>query len=487
MTLPIRTTTHKVLLAVYATLLVLCVAVIVVFHRMEQQARFKEAQVVLNSVTSALAEQLNADHVDLLLEKYDGRGTIIRSTQDAWYYVMHDHLRRASKGQGLTLPVQVLVYDEQKQELQVVVTSDQQPSYRMPFQGTAGPILERYAEGGIVELIQPEGTVLTHVAPLRSPDGRQTAVVVACLSNATIEAGSMDSLWRNILIAVVLFGAAGVVLFRSVGRWLRSDERERERLYAEHTGITDSIAYAGKIQRALVPSSTVYTALYRDAFIIDRPKHVVSGDFHWCHRISEDVSLVATADCTGHGLPGAMLAAIGCSLLNEIAIHHADKDPAEILGILNTRLTTTLHQQGVKRGAGDGMDIALCRIDRQEREILFAGAMRPLYWLHRGQLTVINGDRRPIGGSQHELDRRFTCHRLAFAEGDRIYLFSDGYVDQFGGPERKRFMAARLHTLLSAHPHLSMPEQAELLEHAFLEWKGGEEQVDDVCMIGLAV
>ena len=113
--------------------------------------------------------------------------------------------------------------------------------------------------------------------------------------------------------------------------------------------------------------------------------------------------------------------------------------------------------------------------------------MRPLYWLHRGQLTVINGDRRPIGGSQHELDRRFTCHRLAFAEGDRIYLFSDGYVDQFGGPERKRFMATRLHTLLSAHPHLSMPEQAELLEHAFLEWKGGEEQVDDVCMIGLAV
>jgi serine phosphatase RsbU (regulator of sigma subunit) len=182
-----------------------------------------------------------------------------------------------------------------------------------------------------------------------------------------------------------------------------------------------------------------------------------------------------------------MLAAIGCSLLNEVVANHPQKDPAELLGILNTRLTTTLHQQGVSRGAGDGMDIALCRIDLQAREILFAGAMRPLYWLHQGQLTVINGDRKPIGGSQHELDRSFTCHRLAFTPGDRIYLFSDGYVDQFGGPDRKRFMSQRLHQLLADHRDLSMPQQAELLERAFDAWKGTEEQVDDVCMLGLAV
>lgn len=487
MTLPIRSTTHKVLLAVYATLLALCVVVIVVLHQMDQRARYQEAQVVLTSITSGLADQLNADHVDLLLEKYDGRGTIIKSTQDAWYYVMHDHLRRASAVHSLTMPIQVLAYDEQKQELQVVVTSAQQPTYRMPFAGATDLITGRSAEGGVMEIPFPEGSALTRSTPLLSNDGRQTAVVVASIPIATIEAGARAGLWRNIVMALVLFGAAGVVLFRSVGRWLNTDERERERLHAIHTGITDSIAYAGKIQRALVPSAAVYAGLYPGSFIIDKPKHVVSGDFHWCHRIDATSSLVAAADCTGHGLPGAMLAAIGCSLLNEIAANHADKDPSEILAILNTRLTTTLHQQGVLRGAGDGMDIALCRIDRQEREILFAGAMRPLYWLHHGQLTVINGDRRPIGGSQHDLDRRFTCHRLAYSEGDRIYMFSDGYVDQFGGPDRKRFMSTRLHQLLATHQEMTMPEQAELLERAFQEWKGTEEQVDDVCMIGLAV
>ena len=487
MTLPIHSTTHKVLLAVYATLLVLCVVVIVVLHQLDQRARYKEAQVVLNSITTGLTDQLNADHVDLLLQKYDGRGTIIKSTQDAWYYVMHDHLRRASQANGLTMPIQVLAYDEKKQELQVVVTSDPRPTYRMPFLGAPDRITGQFAQGGLMEISFPDGIALTRFAPLLSSDGHPSAVVVAGLPTSTIEAGARVGLWRNIVLALVLFGAAGVVLFRSVGRWLRMDERERDRLHAVHTGITDSIAYAGKIQRALVPSATMYASLYKEAFIIDRPKHMVSGDFHWCHRIDDQVSLVAAADCTGHGLPGAMLAAIGCSLLNEIAINHADKDPAEILGILNTRLTTTLHQQGVRRGAGDGMDIALCRIDRQEHEILFAGAMRPLYWLHQGQLTVINGDRRPIGGSQHELDRRFTCHRLAYTDGDRLYMFSDGYVDQFGGPERKRFMSTRLHQLLATHYEMTMPEQAELLERAFQEWKGTEEQVDDVCMIGLAV
>ena len=249
----------------------------------------------------------------------------------------------------------------------------------------------------------------------------------------------------------------------------------------------DSITYAGKIQRSLVPPPSAYAALFDASFIIDRPKDLVSGDFHWCYSIGKDECFVATGDATGHGLPGAMMAAIGCSLLNELVPANADRDPAELLTMINTRLVATLHQHGRKKGGGDGMDIALCRIDRHQQEILFAGAFRPLYWLHNGQITVINGDRKPIGGAHQEPDRKYTCHKLAYSPGDRIYLFSDGYVDQFGGPERKRFMTSRLHELLNANPHVPMPEQAQLLERAFLEWKGEEEQVDDVCLLGLAV
>jgi len=280
---------------------------------------------------------------------------------------------------------------------------------------------------------------------------------------------------------------AALVLFRSVGRWVQQTEADKLALASRNLDITDSITYAAKIQRALVPPPQAYRELFTDAFVIDRPKDLVSGDFHWCHRLNDDVCYIAAADATGHGLPGAMMAAIGCSLLNEIVPTNPDKDPAEILNLLNTRVVTTLHQQGQKRGAGDGMDIALCRIDRKQREILFAGAFRPLYWLHDGQLSIINGDRKPVGGAHLDLDRKYTSHRLAYSEGDRIYLFSDGYVDQLGGPEHKRFMTARLHQLIEANKSMPFDRQAQLLEQAFLDWKGAEEQVDDVCMLGIAV
>ena len=156
-----------------------------------------------------------------------------------------------------------------------------------------------------------------------------------------------------------------------------------------------------------------------------------------------------------------------------------------MLGVLNERLLAVLDQQGQRKGAGDGMDIALCRIDRKCRELLFAGAFRPLYWMHDGQLTVVNGDRRPIGGSHYDPQRKFTVHRIAYHPGDRIYLFSDGYVDQFGGPERRKFMAARFNEMLVANQQLDMAAQGELLERVFLEWKGEQEQLDDVMVLGL--
>jgi serine phosphatase RsbU (regulator of sigma subunit) len=126
-------------------------------------------------------------------------------------------------------------------------------------------------------------------------------------------------------------------------------------------------------------------------------------------------------------------------------------------------------------------------VDRRRREILFAGAFRPLYWMHDGQLTIINGDRKPIGGNHHDADREFTVHRVAYHAGDRIYLFSDGYVDQLGGPDRRRFMTRRLNEVMMANERLPMSLQKEALERAFFDWKGENEQVDDVCVLGIAV
>ncbi|MFN3875196.1 MAG: PP2C family protein-serine/threonine phosphatase [Flavobacteriales bacterium] len=481
--MPARRTPRRILMVLYGTLLLLCGAFIGVSHWYELQGQRREALERLGAVAASLADQLPARHPALLLEKYIAPGLIIKPTQDARYYVVHQQLHKAFMRSGLQEPILLLAKDEAGR-LVVVATSEERPRFREPIdEGSA--LLAAYEQGARID----DGTgFLVAVEPLREPGQAQSeGVIVARMPRAAAVAPAYAALWRNVGIALALFALAGLFLLRSVGRWVQQTEADRLALAARNLDITDGLAYAAKIQRALVPPPQAYRELFAGAFVIDRPKDLVSGDFHWCHRVSDDVCYVAAADATGHGLPGALMAAIGCSLLNEIVPTHPAKDPAELLSLLNMRLVATLHQHGQRRGAGDGLEIALCRIDRAQREILFAGARRPLYWLHEGQLSIINGDRRPVGGAHHELERRYICHRLAYAEGDRIYLFSDGFVDQFGGPERKRFMAERLQQVIEAHQWLPMDRQAEVLERAFLEWMGAEEQMDDVCMLGIAV
>lgn len=479
--------TRKILLVVYTTLFALCIAVIGWMHRSDRKAQREQVTGQLASITSTLAAQLNAAHVRMLLEQYDGRGMIFKSTQDARYYLLHDHLRRSATNNGFAGRLCVVAYDPRKQELQVVITAAQEPEYRMPYNGPSAQVLATRTNSGTLQTGSGDTEQLLAHAPLITDSGEFVGQVVAEIAGGEALAGTTGSLWRNMALAAVVFGLAGLALMRFVGRWLRQNDAAMDDLTRRHEGVTDSIAYAAKIQRAMVPSPVVYNELFDGSFVIDRPKDMVSGDFHWYHRTGPDTCFVAAADCTGHGLPGAMLSAIGCSLLNEVVAQHPDREPAELLTMLNTRLITTLHQRGVTRGGGDGMDVALCYVDRKEHTILFAGAFRPLYWVHQGKLTVINGDRKPVGGSHQELDRKFTGHRLSYTPGDRIYLFSDGYVDQFGGPERKRFMASRLSALIGDIHDRPMNAQAELLEQAFMEWKGREEQIDDVCMLGLAV
>lgn len=477
-------TTRKVLFALYGALLVLGVAVIAWQHSGQRRALQHETLSRLGGITGTLAAQLDGGRVTTLLGKYDARGSIIRNTQDAWYYTLHEALRKSAFASGLSSPLQLVVYDSLKQELQVVVTSGQEPAFREPYLGGAAHALRTFADtpGRLADAGQ-----LVAFDALHDHRGRLVAHVVATEPLAALQAAATARLRRNIAIAAAAYLLIGLLLFRSVGRWVKHEEDQRADLQQRHDGVNDSIAYAGKIQSALIPRPERYRELFDDFFVLNRPKDLVSGDFHWVHRVDAHTCYVAQADCTGHGLPGAMIAAVGCSLLNELVAQHPTADPATLLGLLNRRMVSTLQQEGQRRGAGDGMDIALCRIDRRERELLFAGAYRPLYWMHDGQITVINGDRKPIGGSQHDPDRSFTVHRVAYHHGDRIYLFSDGYVDQFGGPEKRKFMAGRFNALLLEHRHMPLALQSERLEQAFLDWKGPLEQVDDVCVLGIAV
>ena len=479
-------TARKVMLAVYGTLLVLSVALIAWSHRSTLKDLRYEAISHLGGITTTLSAQMDGGRVTRLLEKYDGRGSIVRSTQDAYYYVMHETLRKSAELNHLDQPLTIVAFDQRADELQTIVTSNTDPEYRRTYPGAGAAELIAYLGADRVDASSSDvNGELASFTALRDGRGHITGAIVAVLSEDDLLQVAQAKLWRNIGIAAIVFMLAGIFLFRSVGRWVQHEENERAAWQQRHEGVADSIAYARRIQGALVPKPEALRERFDRYFVVNRPKDVVSGDFLWFHHLDNDRCLVAVADCTGHGVPGAMMATLGCSLLNELVLQDPWRDPAEMLYQLNLRLVQSLHQSGQRKGAGEGMDVALCRIDNHEREIIFSGAFRPLYWVHDGQLTVINGDRKPIGGSHFEPDRKFTAHRIAYHPGDRVYLFSDGYVDQFGGPERKKFMAARFNALLLAEQHLNMDAQAELLSRVFDEWKGAEEQVDDVCVLGL--
>lgn len=261
--------------------------------------------------------------------------------------------------------------------------------------------------------------------------------------------------------------------------------RERASVIEKHNlNITDSINYAKRIQDAIIPGEDQIRKYFTDSFLIFRPKDIVSGDFVWLHELKpQEEYLFALADCTGHGVPGAMMSIIGHSLLNEIVDGEKITDPALILDELNKEVIKTLRQKSDGESR-DGMDVSIVKINIPQLTITFAGAYQDMYWMN-GKLNTLKGDRQPIGGKHHIIDRKFQNQEFKISKGDSIFLASDGFVDQFGGPEDKKFLRKRFSKLISANYKYSMQAQSFIYEKAFEDWKGTQEQIDDISVVGI--
>ncbi|OIQ37689.1 MAG: hypothetical protein BM555_00415 [Crocinitomix sp. MedPE-SWsnd] len=248
--------------------------------------------------------------------------------------------------------------------------------------------------------------------------------------------------------------------------------------------ITASMEYASKIQEALLPTKE-NAELFKDSFFILMPKDIVSGDFLWYSKVGSKV-IFAAADCTGHGVPGAFMSMIGNTFLHQIVNEEKVLQPSIILDQLRERVITALRQDGEDNARKDGMDMALCSLDLETRELQFAGANNPLYYTKGREIVELKGDKQPVG-YMPERSGPFTNHKIVLNEGDAIYIFSDGYPDQFGGPKGKKFKYKQLRELLLSNSQKPMLSQKELLISSFYDWKGDLEQIDDVCLIGVRV
>lgn len=260
--------------------------------------------------------------------------------------------------------------------------------------------------------------------------------------------------------------------------------RQKEMVEEKNREILDSIAYAQRLQKAILPTYDVIHAVFPDSFVLFKPKDIVSGDFYWMDREDRDV-LLAVVDCTGHGVPGAMVSVVGANSLTRAVKEFGKMQTSAIMDTMSRIVEETF--ESTDHEVRDGMDMSLCRINLDTLLLQYTGANNPVWIIRKDteEIIELRPDKQPIG--KYEFRKPFTCQEFQLQKGDCIYLFSDGYADQFGGPRGKKFKYKTLQALLIRHRNEPMPAQLALLNRQFEDWKGELEQVDDVCVMGIKI
>ena len=258
------------------------------------------------------------------------------------------------------------------------------------------------------------------------------------------------------------------------------DREARERLEEKNKEILDSINYAKRIQSAILPSNRAVKAYLKDSFVLYKPKDVIAGDFYWL-EYHENKTYFAAADCTGHGVPGAMISLVCNNALNRSVREYNLTDPGKILD--NTKELVVEEFGKSEENVKDGMDIALCCIEGDK--LKYAGAFNPLWLVRNKKLQKIGADRQPIGS--FEYSKPFKSHEIKLKKGDSIYVFSDGFMDQFGGEKGKKYKSLKFQDFLLSIQEENMRNQRELLNKEIEQWRGDLEQIDDICIMGVRV
>lgn len=266
-------------------------------------------------------------------------------------------------------------------------------------------------------------------------------------------------------------------------------EEQKSIVEQKNRDITDSINYAKRIQHAMLPTIQTWNNFFKKSFIYYKPKDIVSGDFYWCMAVGKDV-IVAVADCTGHGVPGAFMSMLGISSLNKIVGEKEITQPGKILNMLRDEIIKSLNPEGKMEELQDGMDMTLCYISAEKGTLEYAAANNPLCIVRKNEdkteLIELDADKMPVGKYLEE-GAQFSSHKVEIKKGDRIYLFTDGYADQFGGERGKKFKYKQLLEMLLGSQDKNMNEQKELFDKAMTAWKGNLEQVDDILVAGIEI
>jgi serine phosphatase RsbU (regulator of sigma subunit) len=261
-------------------------------------------------------------------------------------------------------------------------------------------------------------------------------------------------------------------------------EKQHFLLEEKNKEVTDSIKYAERIQGAILPPDQKWNYILPNSFVLNKPKDILSGDFYWIAETEESI-FVAAADCTGHGVPGALISIVNFNLLNKAVLERGLSSPAKILDSVNQWLTESLNQTDEESTIKDGMHISLISINKLNGQVLYAGANNPLYLFKNNELFEYKADKFPVGAYINEQINQFTDKEIDCKYGDTIYLFSDGFADQFGGEFGKKYKYRQFKEKLFEAKSFAINEQKDFLHREYINWRGKHEQTDDILVIGI--
>jgi serine phosphatase RsbU (regulator of sigma subunit) len=259
--------------------------------------------------------------------------------------------------------------------------------------------------------------------------------------------------------------------------------RQKEQIAHLYEAVTDSIKYAKRIQNSILPPDHLVKKHLPESFILYKPKDIVSGDFYWMEH-HKGKTFVAAVDCTGHGVPGALMSIVGFNIIAQSVNEHSVGNASEIIDELNMNVSKMLRQGDEGKNSKDGMDVALCIFDHANRKLQYAGAYNPLYIIRGDEIIEIKADKFPIGYYIEDPTRKYTNHVIDIQDGDIFYIFSDGYCDQFGGPNGKKYMYKQFREVLLSLKNTPIEDQRIVLDNNIEKWRGDIEQLDDILVIG---
>ncbi len=447
----------------------------------------------LQAIANTVANELDGDAHEIISARYAKPGELTSNESDSIYYRLWQPLHHAQEVNELETELATLVLNEDL-TMDYMLNSLDSPYIRDPYDNYDPLFREYYETGGVIHRYTDEfGTWLTALSPVKNSKGEVVAILEVDTQFDTFISEARKTLAGNLAISVVIFVLIGFIILRAVKQIALADEEAKRKIeeYSQmlsqrNKDILDSITYARRIQFAILAPREDVFAVFKNAFIMYRPKDIVSGDFYYFSKV-ENHAMIAAVDCTGHGVPGALMSMIGNDFLNHITHERKITEPGTVLDLLHQGITNVLKQDGRHGETQDGMDIALLSFDlKNPLSIQYAGAYRALCIVRDGELIQIKANKFPIGYAH--LDRgNFTNHDVELRKGDMCYIFTDGFADQFGGEQGKKFMVRKFHNLLLEISSLPIGEQEQRLNEVFDTWRGENEQVDDVLVIGIRV